>query len=240
VTEEEIREGIAKHQWWHQIELLPGVMTPGKSQNQFLAKILNLPEDMTGMEVLDIGCWDGFFSFLCEDLGAERVVSCDIWETYGREAFDFAREALGSKAEPLHKSVMDLDPALDGRFDLVLFLGVLYHLKDPLGGLEKMAAMVKPGGRAVIDTVVDVKTLTERPVMAFYPGAELNDDPTNWWVPNIPALSSMMAVAGFSRFESVIQVYGADRTIAHGIKMSDKEYARLKSLDQRARFTWSA
>jgi len=110
----------------------------------------------------------------------------------------------------------------------VLFLGVLYHLKDPLGGLEKVASLVKPGGRVIIDTVVDVKTLYERPSMAFYPSAELNDDPTNWWVPNIPALNSMMAVSGFSRIESVIQTYGGDRTIIHGIKASDRDYDRLR------------
>jgi tRNA (mo5U34)-methyltransferase len=234
VTEEEIREGIAKHQWWHQIELAPGIITPGKSENRFLIKILNLPEDMTGMDVLDIGCWDGFFSFECEKRGARRVVSCDIWETTGRGAFDFARKVLKSNVHPLDESVMDLDPQFDGRFDLVLFLGVLYHLKDPLGGLEKVGAMVKSGGRIIIDTVVDVKTIFERPMMAFYPGPELNNDPSNWWVPNIPALNSMMAVSGFSRIESVIQLYGGDRTIVHGIKMTDKEYARLRD----ATFSW--
>jgi len=239
MTEEEIREGIAKHRWWHQIELAPGIITPGRSQNRFLVKILHLPEDMTGMEVLDIGCWDGFFSFECEKRGAKRVVSCDIWETYGHGAFDFAREVLGSKAEPLHESVMNLDPEVDGTFDIVLFLGVLYHLKDPLGGLEKVGAMTKAGGRVVIDTVVDVRTLNDRPMMAFYPGAELNDDPTNWWVPNIPALTQMMAVSGFSRVESVIQLYGADRTIAHGIKMSGEDYGRLRELGEQARFTWN-
>lgn len=233
MTDEELKAGIAKHKWWHQIELAPGIITPGKSQNLFLAKILNLVDDLTGMDVLDIGCWDGFFSFLCEKKGAKRVVSCDIWETTGRAAFDFASEVLGSKAEPIHDSFMDLDPGMDGRFDLVLFLGVLYHLKDPLTGLEKVASMTKPGGRVVIDTVVDVKTLYDRPVMAFYPNSELNNDPTNWWVPNIPALNSMMAVAGFSTVESVIQIYGGNRTIIHGIKMSDRDYATLREQQNR-------
>lgn len=233
MTDEELREGIAKHKWWHSIELAPGIVTPGKAHNRFVAEILHLPEDMTGMDVLDVGCWDGFFSFLCEKRGARTIVGCDIWETTGQEAFNFAREVLDSKVIPLKESVMDLDPEIDGRFDLVLFLGVLYHLKDPLGGLEKIGAMVKPGGKAVIDTVVDVKTLYDRPLMAFYPGAELNGDPTNWWVPNIPALNAMMAVAGFSMAESVIQLYGTDRTIIHGTKMSDKDYDMLKEQQDR-------
>lgn len=239
MTDEELRAGIAKHKWWHQIELAPGIITPGKSENRFLIKILNLPEDMTGMDVLDIGAWDGFFSFECEKRGARTVVSCDIWETTGHGAFDFAREVLDSKVIPLKESVMDLDPEIDGRFDIVLFLGVLYHLKDPLGGLEKVGAMTKPGGRAVVDTVVDVKTLYDRPSMAFYPGAELNDDSSNWWVPNISAINTMMAVSGFSRVESVIQVYGGDRAISHGIKMTDEEYDRLQKLGESAKFNWN-
>jgi tRNA (mo5U34)-methyltransferase len=233
MTDEELREGIAKHKWWHQIELAPGVITPGKSQNRFLAEIMHLPDDLSGMEILDIGCWDGFFSFLCENRNAKRVVACDIWETTGREAFDFAREALFSDAEPLHGSFLDLDPDLGGRFDLVLFLGVLYHLKDPLGGLEKVASLTRPGGRVIIDTVVDTKALFDRPVMAFYPSAELNNDPTNWWVPNLPALTSMMAVSGFSKIESVVQLYGGDRTIIHGTKMNDRDYAILREQQDR-------
>ena len=92
--------------------------------------------------MLDIGCWDGLFSFECERRGAERVVAADLWENAGRDAFDFAREELGSKVEPLECDVYDLPGKLGGeRFDLVLFLGVLYHLRHPLLGLEKVGGV---------------------------------------------------------------------------------------------------
>jgi len=227
MTDEELRQAIAKLDWWHSIPLRPGIMTPGRSYNLFVEKILNLPEDLHGKSVLDIGAWDGGYSFLCERRGASPVVANDLWEQAGRSSFDFARDVLGSHVVPIQGSFMDLDPIKTGRFDIVLFLGVLYHLKDPLGGLEKVAELVKPGGIAVVDTVVDVRTLQDRPATYFYPGDELNGDPTNWWVPNIPAINAMMGVAGFRTIQSVIQLYGADRTIIHGIKKPDADYAGL-------------
>jgi len=60
----------------------------------------------------------------------------------------------------------------------VLFLGVLYHLKDPVRGLESVGKLTSPGGIAIVDTVVDVFTILERPLMAYYPNREMNDDPT--------------------------------------------------------------
>jgi tRNA (mo5U34)-methyltransferase len=185
--------------------------------------------------VLDIGCWDGFFSFECERRGAKRVVATDIWETLGRDAFDFARAELGSQVEPLQVSVYDLPDLLDQRFDLVLFLGVLYHLKHPLLGIEKISEVTAPGGLAVVETAVDAETLMDRPLMAFYPGDELNHDPTNWWTPNVPALASMLGVSGFGSAVARVQLYGGNRSVFHAVKMSDAErekQARREYLDR--------
>lgn len=235
-NDEELRRAIAKRFWFHSIELRPGIVTPGSSGERFTLPHLLLPEDMTGMSVLDIGCWDGFFSFECERRGAKRIVSTDVWESAGRDAFDLAREELRSKAEPVQASVYDLPDALNGeRFDLVLFLGVLYHLKHPLLALEQVAACTAPDGLAVIETLVDTKGLFERPVMAFYPGAEVNGDPTTWWAPNIPCLSTMLQTVGFSKPLSVVQVHGGNRTIFHATKASDAECAKREQEDYQYR-----
>jgi tRNA (mo5U34)-methyltransferase len=94
--------------------------------------------------------------------------------------------------------VVDLTPARVGTFDLVLFLGVLYHVRDPLMILEKVAAVT--AGQLIIETVVDMIGVS-RPAAAFYPGRELNDDPTNWWGPNEAAVRGMLHAVGFSRVE---------------------------------------
>ena len=98
---------------------------------------LDLPASLEGLTVLDIGAWDGFFSFECERRGASRVVAADYYSWHGpgwgtKAGFQLAREALGSRVEDVDIDVMDLSPERVGTFDVVLFLGVLYHLRHPL------------------------------------------------------------------------------------------------------------
>jgi tRNA (mo5U34)-methyltransferase len=235
-TDAELRRLVGGRIWFHTIELRPGITTPGKSDEHGTLAHLDLPADLSGLSVLDIGCWDGFFSFECERRGAARVVASDVWETAGRGGFDLAREELASGAEPLQASVYDLPEALGGeRFDLVLFLGVLYHLKHPLLALEKVAQVTAPGGLAVIETVIDKETMFGRPSMVFFPGAELNRDPTNWWAPNPPALGAMLVTCGFGRAENRVQLYAGNRTIFHATKAPDEVVAQLAAREDRER-----
>ncbi|HEU4935838.1 MAG TPA: hypothetical protein VFT39_05245, partial [Vicinamibacterales bacterium] len=81
-----------------------------------------------------------------------------------------------------------------GTFDVVLFLGVLYHLRHPFLALERVASVARE--YLIVETVVDLVGF-RRPAMAFYPGPELNKDPTNWWGPNIPAVKGMLETLGF-------------------------------------------
>ena len=87
-----------------------------------------------------------------------------------------------------------------GTFDIVLLLGVLYHMRCPLLVLDLMAAVTN--GRLIVETVVDLTNI-DRPALAFYPDRELANDPTNWFAPNEPALHAMLRVAGFQRVETV-------------------------------------
>ena len=112
--------------------------------------------------MIDIGAWDGFFSFEAERRGAARVLAVDsfCWSGAGwgkKAGFELAREALRSKVEDAEIEVLDLDPNRIGVFDVVLFLGVLYHMRHPLLALEKVAAVTK--GLLVLEAKVDLLTV---------------------------------------------------------------------------------
>lgn len=105
-----------------------------------------------------------------------------------------------SRVEDAQIDVMDLSPDTVGTFDLVLFLGVLYHLRHPLLALERLASVTSE--QLILETHVDM-TWTRRPAMAFYPNTELGQDPTNWWGPNPEAVKAMLLDVGFNRAEVV-------------------------------------
>jgi tRNA (mo5U34)-methyltransferase len=203
---EELRTEVEQVVWWHTIDLGNGIVTPGRDETPLRWPLLGLPESLAGSSVLDIGAWDGFYSFEAERRGADRVVAADefAWKHLGtgRRGFDLAHRALGSKVEAREVDVLALSPeSVGGTFDLVLFLGVLYHLRDPITALERVASVT--GDRLVLETHVDLLGI-RRPAAAFYPGTELYGDVTNWWGPNLPALLGMLRVAGF-----------ADATVVH-------------------------
>lgn len=223
--------------WWHSIDLGEGVTTPGRKSAMWLRQeleTLQLP-DLQGKSVLDIGAWDGYYSFAAERLGARRVLALDhyVWsldrtraEAYharyglaseaappieqtdawrpqalpGKRGFDIARAALGSRVEDLVGDFMTVDTAALGRFDVVLFLGVLYHMENPLASLRKLADLTNE--LAVIEThAVAVPAYEHRALCEFYPNGELDGDVSNWWGPNLAALRAMCVAAGFRRIE---------------------------------------
>ena len=166
---------------------------------------MRLPNDLTGKSVLDVGAWDGAYSFEAERRGASRVLATDSfsWDGTGwgsKAAFELARETLGSKVEDETIDVFDLSPDSVGTFDLVLFLGVLYHLQDPVGALQHVASVT--GEQLILETEVDLM-LMRRPAAAFYPGTELNADATNWWGLNPAAVRGALQAVGFRRVELV-------------------------------------
>ena len=189
---------MAKISWYHKMDLGHGIVTPGTDETLSRLAVIGLPDDLRGTSVLDIGAWDGAFSFEAERRGADRVVAVDsyCWSGDGwgtKDGFDCARRLLGSKVEDREIEVLDLLPDNVGVFDLVLFLGVLYHIKHPLLALERVASVSR--SRLILWTQVDLADL-DRPAMAYYPGEELNDDPTNWWGPNPLAVQGMLQTVG--------------------------------------------
>ena len=200
---EKVQAAIANVNWYHRIDLGDGIVTPGVDGTDDRMAPLELPADLSGRSVLDIGAWDGVFSFEAERRGADRVLATDsfCWGGAGwgtQEGFLTARRILGSRVEDLEIDVMDLSPARVGTFDLVLFVGVLYHLRHPLLALERVASVTSD--RLILDTHTAMTDELD-PMMRFYPATELNDDPTNWWGPNPPAVEAMLRDVGFHWIE---------------------------------------
>jgi tRNA (mo5U34)-methyltransferase len=196
--------------WYHRMELPGGVVTPGVDDPRDRLPLLGLPDDLAGLSVLDVGAWDGFFSFECERRGADRVVAADwfAWHEAARgskASFDLAREALGSRVEDVEVRVEELSPERVGTFDLVLFAGVLYHVRDPLRALDAVASVTE--GHLMLETHVDF-VLRRKPAAAFYPARELEGDHTNWWGPNPAAVEAMLRAVGFT---DVVKVFPRSR-----------------------------
>ena len=207
--------------WYHSIDLGDGVVTKGVDDTPLRLARLDFPLSFTGRSVLDIGAWDGFFSFEAECRGASRVVAADYYSWHGggwgtKAGFEFAREARASRVEDIDIDVMDLSPERIGTFDVVLFLGVLYHLRHPLAALERVASVTR--GLLILEPVVDMVGLA-RPALAFYPERELNNDPTNWYGPNAPAVHAMLRSVGFARVRTVTSprsaLYRGARALYH-------------------------
>jgi tRNA (mo5U34)-methyltransferase len=236
---EELKARAEAIGWFHSIDLTPTLRTAGvKSAERLRQELddLNLPDDLSGKSVLDVGAWDGYFSFALERRGASRVVALDhyawavdqaeqrrrsaervargerlrpwhedpeLWrpdELPGKAGFDLAKLALGSRVEAVVGDFMTMDLEPLGRFDVVLFLGVLYHLENPFAALRRLASVT--AGVCVIETVCAVFPGFEHHALwEFFETDELDGDPTNWWAPNAAALCAMCRAAGFAAAE---------------------------------------
>lgn len=224
MTGADLRSRVDAIRWYHTIDLGGGVVTRGVDDSPLRLARVQLPESLRGKTVLDIGAWDGFFSFECERRGAARVVAADHFSWHGtgwgtKAGFLLARQALRSRVEDVDIDVLDLSPERVGTFDVVLFLGVFYHLRHPFLALERVASVTRE--YLILETVVDLVGF-RRPAMAFYPGRELNNDPTNWWGPNVPAVTGMLESLGFREVMVLARlpnsVYRAARAVYHRIQ----------------------
>ncbi len=206
IPRDELQRRVAEIPYWfHRLDLGQGVVTPGRVDPARNLPRLRLPSKLAGLTVLDVGAWDGFYSFEAERRGAARILATDsfCWDGEGpgtKSGFDLAREALSSKVEDRIIDVLELSPERVGVFDLVLFLGVLYHMRHPLLALEKVFSVTRE--RCILETHVDLLG-GRRPAAVFYPGRELENDPTNWWGPNPACVHKMLEAVGFTKVEMV-------------------------------------
>lgn len=217
MDETELRTGVQAHHWFHQIDLGQGVVTPGPDCSRDKLEGLGLPDDLRGKSVLDIGTLNGYYAFEAERRGAARVVAADkfVWvlDPRSRAAFDFAHRVLESSVEPIMISIEEMSPESVGTFDLVLFMGILYHAEDPMRYLRICRSLTAPGGTAIVESHIDA-TDYDRPAMVFYPGESLNNDPTNFWGPNPAAIDAMLKEVGFSTVRA-LKSWRPGRHIVH-------------------------
>ncbi|HET8701417.1 MAG TPA: TIGR04290 family methyltransferase [Nitrococcus sp.] len=235
--------------WFHNLHLPDGTCT---APDHFLGDYpaykwdeLNraLPADLNGWSVLDIGCNAGFYSFELARRGA-RVTAIDSNPHYLRQArwaaglFGLA-ECIEFRCQQLYTLAAE-----EQTYDLVLFLGVLYHLRYPLLGLDIAArkthgllgllGLLLPGTEVFPDT--DGRAFDDReimrhpawPKMAFIEG-RFADDPTVWWIPNFACLEAMLRSCGLRIVANPgVELYVcAPVSEADGIRAGNEEYAAV-------------
>jgi len=193
-------------QWFHQIRLKDGRVTPGvvdmaRHENLYLFDRL----DFRGKSVLDIGCWDGYFSFMAEQRGASRVVSLDDpdFRWGGLDGYRFLHEHFHSQAEWRKGSIYNLP---EERFDIVLCYGVLYHINDPL------TAMINTFHAAREEVVLE-GLIYENPLPTLFLLAprEFHGDPTNMYAMSMGYLEKVAQMCGFERVDTQLRKYAKKR-----------------------------
>lgn len=211
------RRAEALGEWFHNIDL-DGVKTapnhflhdyPASKWRRFAHVV---PADLRGRSVLDIGCNGGFYSIEMKRRGADRVLGIDSDDRYLAQA-RFAAEVLGQEIEFRNLSVYDV-ARLGERFDVVIFMGVLYHLRHPLLALDLihehvahdllLFQSIQRGATEAMPLQPDYD-FAETDVFddARYPKLHFveqrySHDPTNWWVPNAACAEAMLRSAGFA------------------------------------------
>jgi len=215
--QDELRErAAALGTWFHNINL-GGISTapdhflgdyPAVKWRHFAHAI---PQDLTGLSVLDIGCNGGFYAIEMKRRGATRVLGIDFDADYLAQA-RFAAEATGQEIEFRALSVYDLG-GIGERFDIVLFMGVLYHLRHPLLALDLIHEHVakdlvvfqsmQRGAREVLLAKEDYDFWDTTPFdepgwpKLHFIEHRYAHDSTNWWVPNRACTEAMLRSAGF-------------------------------------------
>jgi tRNA (mo5U34)-methyltransferase len=210
MQEIDVKNGLAEKakalRWWHSIDLGEGIVTRGAKSLKALSrehKIFFDPVHIDGATVLDVGAWNGAHSFEAARRGA-RVLATDhyVWthnEWRGREGFDLANAALGLNIEARLADLSDISVEKVGSFDVVLFLGVLYHLPSPLTALQQIAKVAKEC--LIVETRAGLMWM-RKPALTYHPGATLDGDPTNFFVPNTAFVIEALRECGFELFDT--------------------------------------
>ena len=214
---ESIEQEMRSLGWWYQHFDLPNGLRTGKGEGYDALARWNLiaphvPADLAGKTVLDLGGNAGFFSIQMKLRGASRCVLVDPFVEFNRQA-QFAAAQFGVELEVVNEDAHTYCLTTDDRFDYVLFLGLLYHLKYPGLVLDRLAEMTKHRiyiqsniigteadtyqnkpdyERFIDDSILDDQAF---PKLMFVENL-YNGDATNWWIPNYAALAALVRSSG--------------------------------------------
>jgi tRNA (mo5U34)-methyltransferase len=223
LTLDELRAEIAKHKWYHRIDLGDGIVTPGWAPID--PDIYQIPDDLTGKRVLDVGAWDGYWTFEALRRGASKVVAIDEFSDTGLPGrydrgkrwatFDLCRKALGyndGRCRRFQMSVYDVHTEFPNGFDVIFFFGTIYHCRHPMLALDRLHDVSR--GDIYIESAIcddyspyigkigDKQGHHGRIVCEFYPEDQYGMNDSNWWVPTLPCLHEMVRAAGWPKVEA--------------------------------------
>ncbi len=217
IDQESLRRAVAGFPfWYHKVELPYGIVTPGYAPINAVA--YGIPDSLLDRRVLDVGAWDGYWTFEALKRGAAQAVAIDDFSDYlgaldpsqrkAWQTFDLCREALEYdpfRCSRFDMSVYDIRPETFGLFDTVFFFGTLYHLRHPLLALDRLSAVCRDEiyvESAILDDFSPYrgglgKGYPGETVMEFYPENQYGGNNSNWWVPSLACLMQMVCAAGF-------------------------------------------
>lgn len=212
--------------WFHTFALGDGLYTPGVARDHRY-RVPFLPSDLSGASVLDVGTFDGFYAFLAESRGADRVVAVDNeqyrdwvrarWgvELEGGVGFRAIAELLDSGVEYLRSDAFDLEQ-LDKRFDLVLCFGILHRVENPLGLLRVLRRRLATGGELLLETYGVASTAASAGIEVHVPGDVYARDEFVYWGFTNQGLANLARAAGFETATTLDQpvIDGHPRIIA--------------------------
>jgi tRNA (mo5U34)-methyltransferase len=233
-TAPDLAAEVAALEWYHTIELAPGIKTPGWHDTRPIVGEVPLPASLAGKRCLDVGTFDGFWAFEMERRGAAEVLAIDIldpeewdWpagsesavlEAIGRRkgagrGFEIAHRELGSSVRRIERSVYDVNEDELGRFDVVYLGSLLVHLRDPVRALERLRS-VCDGTMVVVDGIDLLLSIA----MPRLPVATLDGRGRPWWwYPNQAALRRLIEAGGFEVIDGPRRLFmppGAGQTLA--------------------------
>jgi tRNA (mo5U34)-methyltransferase len=228
-SREELRQRIARCQWAHTIDLEDGTTTPGFWAVETQADIRRAFDDIdfSGKKVLDIGCWDGLWSFEAERRGAALVYATDAPDQRPHTEHPtviLARAYLNSRIRYYQRLRVERLLELGVfDFDVVIFAGVYYHLKDPLLALARIRRVMKDGGVLLVEgAVID----SPECFASFHYRDHYAGDPSNWWVPTVPCLKQWIECSCFELDREYPSTIGAARRVltARAVRRHDVNY----------------
>jgi tRNA (mo5U34)-methyltransferase len=225
VDAERVRDSVPL--WFHTFALAPGVYTPGIARDHGYRIALLGSDRFAGRSVLDIGAFDGFYSFLAEVRGARRVVAVDN-EQYvdwvrarfgvtlrGGDGFRAIAELLGSRAEYRRMDALDVHE-LGERFDVALCFGILHRVTDPIALLGAIADVLAPGGEIVLETYGSHLAADVPAIEVHEPGGVYARDDFVYWGFSPEGLRRLARIVGLDEVEVVDepQIDGHPRILA--------------------------
>ena len=243
-------EGALEREWYHTLELAPGVVTPGWFDTRRIVQELPFPSSLAGRRCLDVATFDGFWAFEMESRGAEEVVAIDLldpaaadWPVNsspavieaigqrkeGGRGFEIAHSLRASAVERIEMSVYDLDPGVIGEFDFVYVGSLLIHLRDPVRALERVRSVCR--GRMLLVDNVHLGLSLRHPRRAV---ASLDGDGRPWWWKmNMRALVRAVEAGGFRLVQPPTRIWMPP---GPGHPKARLNRHLLRSVDARERF----